>query len=91
MGKKPIRVIAIRRVAVKGSGSYSQAAIYQATPREIDGVETFRPVEAVGPLRRTIKKLTVWAKSQAVEMGVPFSEVVRNGMSVEEWEQGGRK
>lgn len=88
---KPQRVLAIRRVSLKGSGSYLRAAIYEAAPREVDGVETFRPIEDVGPARRTIKKLSAVMKTKAAELGIPFSETVRNGTTVEEWEEGGRK
>ena len=91
MGKtiKPLRVVTIRRVGQ--GGAYRQAAIYEATPRAVDGQLTFRLVESLGPIKRGFKVVDAFARAKAKELKLPFSEVVRSGTDVEEWEEGGRK
>ena len=90
MGKKlqTLRVVTIRRVGQ--GGAYRQGAIYEATPRAVDGQRTFRLIESFGPIKRGLKVVTAAAHAKALELRLPFSEVVRSGTDVQEWEEGGR-
>lgn len=76
-------IISVRNVGSRGGFSYVGPGVYVATPREKDGVMTYRCVDPLplgdGGWFRSKKKAEAAAKDLAAKMGATFRPGVRHG------------
>lgn len=80
--KTNYRVVTVCYRVVRGKAKqypYWGAKVYETAPRKSDGLLTFRPVEELGPNRRSERLAYQDAREYAKELGLPFIAGVRLG------------